>query len=157
VDNTDFVKMEDKLIWSKIREDFKENTASIENIVDYLKENFEIEMKSYEIDVKPHGWWKYHLNQEIKNLSNVVYIKCYVDKGKSKPFICGITKTGIQGTTDFNFGDEPTNDNYNGRCFLSDEELGHDKTIVYLFGTSSPKMARALEAHLQKRYNLFGS
>jgi hypothetical protein len=158
MDNTDFVKMGDEFIWEKIKENFKKNNASIQEIQNYLRETFDIEMKAYQIDVKPYGRWKYQLDYEIKELSNIVYIKCYIDKEeKSKPFICGITKTGFHGTTDFNFSDNPTTDNYNGRYFLSEEGLGHDGKIIYLFGTSSSKMARVLESHLQKRYNLFGS
>jgi len=151
-------KMINNAIWEKIKEKFKNNTESIQEIQEYLKDSFDIEMKCYRIDAKPYSRWKFKLDKEVENLSNIVYIKCYIDnEKKSKPFICGMTKTGVYGTTDFNFSDEPTTDSYNGRFFLKEEKLTHDRTGIYLFGTDSPKTARVLESHLQKRYNLFGS
>jgi hypothetical protein len=150
------------LIWMKIKENFINNPESIQDVQEYLKDNFGIEMKGYTINNydKPYSRWKSELDNQVKDLSNIVYIKCYIDKKKqSKPFICGMTKTGKCGTTDFDFSDKRADGdcNYNGRCFLEEENLRHDKEKIYLFGTGSPKAARVLESHLQKKFNLFGS
>lgn len=154
------------LMTKSIREiymgNFLKNGATVTDIRIFLKRTYDIELKEYKINAQPHTRWKFNLEKEIKDIKNIVYINCYEIKGcKSKPFICGVTKTGTYGTTDFNFDKDANNkiQNYliTGRSFLNDNDFNYDKTVIYMFGCQDKQEAYLLEREIQHKFHLFGS
>lgn len=148
--------------WTKYKNIFLNREVTVEIIHKYLLDTYGISLKTYTIDVIPHTRWKYKLDENIKKLSNIVYINCYVNgNGESKPFICGVTKTGEYRTTDFNF-DINVNENrqtypISGRAFLKESKLSYNTSVIYMFECPSKNQALLLERDLQYRFGLFGS
>lgn len=141
---------------------FLKSEFTITDIKLFLKETYGINLIKYHIDVRPNRRWKFILEKEIKDIKNIVYINCYKDRGgKSKPFICGVTKTGKYGTTDFNFNRSANNNTQNyaitGRAFLIDKGFDYDKSVIYLFGCQNKQDANLLEREIQHKFHLFGS
>lgn len=141
---------------------FSENEFTISDIKKFLKHTYGIELKKHLIDVSSDRYWKYNLENKIKDIRNIVYINCYKDSnGKTKPFICGVTKTGVYGTTDFNFNKHANKDRQNylisGRAFLCEKDFDYDKSVIYLFGCTDKFEAYILERDIQYRFHLFGS
>lgn len=142
---------------------FFKNKSTIDDIKEFLKSVYHIDLETHRIDVRPHTRWRFDLEKEIKDMSNIVYINCYKTNpdSDSKPFICGITKTGEHGTTDFNFNKNANNETTNylttGRSFLNDNNYDYDTSVLYLFGCQSKKEAVLLEREIQHRFNLFES
>lgn len=150
--------------WDIYKENFLSRKDTISCITKFLSDTYGVSLKGYPINVVPNTRWKYKLDCEINsaNLSNIVYINCYVNhNGESKPFICGTTKTGNCGTTDFNFN-KNANDNritypITGRAFLKETHLDYDMSVIYLFGCRDKNEALLLERQIQHEFQLFGS
>ena len=142
---------------------FLENKATISDITEFLYNVYDIELKEYELEeIKPYSRWKYNLDKQIMDIKNVVYINCYRDgNNEIKPFICGVTKTGNDGTTDFDFNkhanDETENYLITGRSFLNDYGFDYDTKKIYMFGCQNKQDAYLLERVIQNKFNLFGS
>lgn len=149
--------------WEIYKKNFMKRDVSIGEIKEYLSTEYGIELAEYEIDeIKPYSRWKSKLDSQIKDLKNIVYIKCYEKNmdGKPRPLICGITKTGIYGTTDFNFNINANKDfqidKISGRGFMKDNGFKYNRTI-YLFECKDKNEALLLERDIQHKFNLFGS
>ena len=95
-------------IWKIYTEEFVNRDTTLEDINDYLKTTYKKELAEFSIEGsapdKPSGnRWRSKLRKDWTQLSNIVYIKCYMNQEEeSRPLIVGITKTGKEGSMDIN-------------------------------------------------------